>query len=442
MSNPLDQLPFDINSLRTHDEFNWDCVDGIDQIHKDILKTWERIVINLTTPLNKINQSVLGVGESILSNATNQLQQVQDLVTQQDTTITNKLNTSLSPLVTSYGMPSSPSGYYLIYREMSCGTWIPVIEQWNVKPNGRPSYGPYSSWCALAHSAASGIGTRPHYEGIPPYDETYANNLDLMYKEAIQNGFEVDSKCSNNGFAGINLNILKEQVEQLQHCGTTSTSVSTSQQDQGYTELTDLTCEEFLNSQWVTNEAQDNLLLDVRQYSGLRPLYYNSNRQYLSRTTYNRLYNECNNPASSNGIPTSSILNNGTTDIPVPNTCTPCPSSTIQTPTLPLETIQQIQLIDNECCRQLIMSLEGIRINLSQLNNQQPITESLTALEDSNFSDEEYILSEQYLIDLNRSLNEHGTNYYQLNNLNNIKKSIQDLTRETQQIPPIFNKGQ
>src|SRR5579871_1873202 len=87
MNNPLDKAPFDINSLIPYAEFNWDTIQGLDRVVKDVNIAQSRITTGVAKNITKVQNVVKPVVMKIatvqannVKSLTNAVANVQDNV--------------------------------------------------------------------------------------------------------------------------------------------------------------------------------------------------------------------------------------------------------------------------------------------------------------------------------------------------------------------------
>lgn len=400
MSNPLNDVPFDINTLRADDEFNWDCVDGIDQIHKDILKAWERIIIAATTPLNNVNASLIGIGNNIVDYAAKSLPSVQSSIASVDSKITGQLSNAVAPLVTKYGSSQDTGSYYLVWRQRYCNQWYPAIEQWVNPPSDRTHYGPYKSSCALVAACCSGIGLLPGQTTMPLFDSVFRNNLDTSYNTAVSLGWNNDANCDPTHNCGMEIGTRMLEMEAALNCTYPSPVTPIVQPAFPYPSANGISCEEFLQQTWVYHNERivgdDNTLFTQADL----PLIYDGLGRYLTTSQHADYLSRCQRPVS---IPQTQ----GTTDegIPTPNSGPSSPSvptsvnvpiNQTPNPTIdfsPVINVPAQQGFTPQCCDALVRSLAAIASAISG----RPISEfgkDLGIGDCGTMLDDKYLLTE------------------------------------------------
>lgn len=417
MTNPLDELPFDVNSLRVNNEFNWDCIEGIDQIHKDILKSYEKIVLSLVTPIAKTDAAVQSIGDNIVNYASAMRPKVETAIDTIDNSITNQLNSSVAPLVNQYGTPNSPEAYYLLYRQMSCNSWKPVIEKWAVPPSDRPHYGPYKSSCALVATCCGGNGVGSEYPTLPPYSPVLQGNLDHGYGVAVQLGWDKDDQCPPEFNCGISIYEAKAAIEAT--CGPIEGGGTpiVPPVPQVWTYANALTCVDFLASTWTKVDTYGKNIHD--NYGQLlADLYYvNENGGYLSEADYYKLVINCRVTPPPPDYPPYVPPEPPPPYVPPepPPEITECSPELGNCPTPPPPYVPPIigttgGGISSECCESITASLDAIAKALT--GKPIPIT-SVTAEGDdcSSMSDDEYAMSDCLEKDINDYLNRVTAEY-------------------------------
>ncbi len=369
--NPLDELPFDINSLRADSEFNWDCVDGIDQIHKDILKVYEKAILALVTPITKVTDHTLGIGTNIANYAANGIPSITTSVSNVDNTIVGNLNNTLAPLTTKYGTPGSTQLFWVVYRQLQCGNWFGVVEPWVSPPSDRTSYGPYKSECALSTALKSMM---PQLTGMPvmlPFDSEVKAQIDTRYEQAVAAQGGEDDSC--NPLAIWQYNKASEMVQEVQatDCGQQQPTEPTTT-DQAFVpkDGTILDCESFKSRTW-TNGGQIPKFIAMLGLSGTYgPYWYSPDGFYLNNQDYLDKVSLCQGTTNTNPSPVvcppcipapTQESNTGTTGTATNANGTSIPDSGQTTNGT---SVPSLLLNNSECCNDIANALQQIAIAL------------------------------------------------------------------------------
>lgn len=400
MSNPLNDLPFDINELRVQDEFNWDCVDGIDQIHKDILKAWERIVLSLTTPLAKVQSNTLGVGQNIADYTVTIVPQIQQSIDKTDESIKASMLNATTPLTTKYGTTQSKQSYYLVWRQRYCNQWYPAVELWSTPPNDRTWYGPYDSSCALIATMCAGNGVGAGYATMPSYDPVLKSNLDQGYHTAIQLGWGDDGNCDPTHNCGLEVGLHMQQMEAALNCTYPNPVTPPQTSTFPYTNVNGISCEDFHHREWSIKPYL-TANHDLSQFPAIDlPLVFDSDKHYLTKRQYDDYETRCvvvvPHPAQTPITP--QVTNDGTPSQPsnnppvVPVSVNPSgqpPQVTVN----PVINIPQQGGFSVQCCDALVNALTAIASTLTG-RPQNSFTSPPISQDCGTMLDDKYMISE------------------------------------------------
>ena len=145
--NPLDNVEFDVNTLIPFSEFNWDTIDGMDNVNTSIMNTYGTITTDLAAKVNKATAKVADCDSVVVKNLAAQVTRVEDAVEKIDNNIKSIMSGQIQPQLEAYGQGLCDRNHYLIYREINDGSWYPIMEPATSPPVGREAYGPF---CDLA----------------------------------------------------------------------------------------------------------------------------------------------------------------------------------------------------------------------------------------------------------------------------------------------------
>lgn len=141
--NPLDTLSYDVNTLMPYNEFNWDTVDGIDDVHRSIMKSYGAITNDIAKDTAKIEANIAQHDANIASSLDRSIDNLSSGVNASDAGITTSIVEKLSPLVENYGNGIGPLGWYVVYRCLSTGQYGPLLESATQAPVNKEAYGPF-----------------------------------------------------------------------------------------------------------------------------------------------------------------------------------------------------------------------------------------------------------------------------------------------------------
>ena len=141
--NPLDELPYDINTLIPFSEFNWDTIAGMDDIHNDVMKSYSSLASQLADEVGKIEERVGIIDANVVNSLDRQTTMIADNVTAIDTKVLNTLEDATSCFQDEYGNCISELQWYIVNREIEGIGCQWVLEKASSPPLGRESYGPF-----------------------------------------------------------------------------------------------------------------------------------------------------------------------------------------------------------------------------------------------------------------------------------------------------------
>ena len=102
MENPLDKLSFDVNSLMAYPEFNWDCVEGLDDVYKTIVKTYEGIITAISKGMAKTELTKSEIAKDILIPIAAAIDNAESVVNDTQQSISQSLNGSVAGIQSSF----------------------------------------------------------------------------------------------------------------------------------------------------------------------------------------------------------------------------------------------------------------------------------------------------------------------------------------------------
>lgn len=149
--NPLNNLPFDINTLIPETQFNWDVVEGMDAIHNDTQKVYERITTSISTPLDQVVSNQTAFDQDRQRQLTAAISPIEEHITNFDRQVTDTIDSSLQNQITRQGLPGAVEMYWLVMREQPDGKYTGLIERSAAPPSDNEWYGPYQNGCTLGY---------------------------------------------------------------------------------------------------------------------------------------------------------------------------------------------------------------------------------------------------------------------------------------------------
>ena len=141
--NPLDRLPFDVNTLMPFSEFNWDCVDGLDSCHNSIMRAYGSVATDLASKTAKVTERITDQDRLIQESLQRRIDRVSDTITSVDSQIVNNISASASAVSSGLANPANPLRWYIVYYECDDGRSYPVFEHISAAPLNREAYGPF-----------------------------------------------------------------------------------------------------------------------------------------------------------------------------------------------------------------------------------------------------------------------------------------------------------
>jgi hypothetical protein len=297
--NPLNEIPFDINTLIPYTEFNWDTVQGIDDIHKDVENVWKRYVTTRAKDIAKIEEHTNNVDAQILDQSQQALQTINNTLDAVDSRIISHNEAMISPLAAVYGLPAQELQWWVVFRQIKCGEYHPFLEQWAITPTGKEAYGPYEYPCALARAFVTTLPNLLEHglyrPPMIPNDGTWKFAVDEMYNKLIadpgvlerEKGGYVD--CGLDVWTASKIEASCPTESPIESPATSSPVFAVPQPGEILDALHPLSCEEFLASSWhvsqryqsgarqvsiYTNETGNNLNDDQYEAMKIRCLSY------------------------------------------------------------------------------------------------------------------------------------------------------------------------
>jgi phosphoglycolate phosphatase-like HAD superfamily hydrolase len=184
--NPLDQLPFDVNSLIPYSQFNWDIIEDIDGTHKSIMQAYSNTASSLKNKADKISERIADQDRLITESLQRRVDRVSDSIALADAQIVNQLNNGLNALNEIPQSPKGVKGWYIVYRGCDDGLFYPNGEVLTAGPLGKEWYGPFKSCFPLV------IFRQKLDEIIPPRANEFTSPvpgiqdaLDRLYQEGL-----------------------------------------------------------------------------------------------------------------------------------------------------------------------------------------------------------------------------------------------------------------
>lgn len=144
MQNAMDSLGIDPNSLMAYDAFNWDCVDGMDDVYKHIMKVYESVITSLASRLDDCGKTIQSVQGAVTKPIIDNLSEVSSVIADTHSKIATGLSGKLATVGSDYASPGQALQWYIVYRQRTCGNYVPSPEQLSVSPSGYEWYGPYA----------------------------------------------------------------------------------------------------------------------------------------------------------------------------------------------------------------------------------------------------------------------------------------------------------
>lgn len=190
MNNPLNEMPFDVNTLIPYGEFNWDTVSGIDAIHKDIMSAHQDVATRLMTPVVKLESNTNAVHDEIANQITNSIVPLEHRLQAVDSSIVGTLEAKTGNIQTSWGMPNSQLLWYYTLYTTNCNTWYGVLERRGAKPYGYSWLGGVPNVAALV-SALRYMGI---HAGVFQSDVDFVDNFSGHQEQilALYHQYEVN----------------------------------------------------------------------------------------------------------------------------------------------------------------------------------------------------------------------------------------------------------
>jgi hypothetical protein len=433
MSNPLNELPFDLNTLIPFSEFNWDTIDGLDQIHKDITTIHGNILKSMMKPIAKADAATAAIGVANANNAINGLTTVQNAIAPIDSNIQTSISTNAAPLLTQYGSTSNEGQYYIVMRYTDCGNVGAFIEQWITPPTDRVSYGPYGDLCTL-RLVMDHYNTNEKLFPLPyRFDPLYQAALDSSYATMGPVAAH-DPGCT---LASAPFSLMTGQTqEQTLSCPLPSIEATpivapvspVTASSSGNVVLANaypeyivngvLTCGSFCLYQWLTDAASypqptaENAAIYGLLATDL-PIYWNGQGKYLTTPQMEQMKALC---SPCGGTPTPTPITEPTATpitTPIANTITtPIPDSGL--------------VISSTCCDDIVNALKALAIAPSPSNQNETMVAS-------GLDDEQYLISASYESDASIYLKRLKTEYNPsasidsiVSSLNEVRKSLTD----------------
>lgn len=225
MNVSLNDLPFPIDSLIPYNQFNWDCVDGLDCIYKDIQSTYVTIVSQIGKGLDAQQKIIQGIVDSILKHYVSNLDFQGDATSEIYKLVESAIRIGLDEVRNLPSLSSDKGSFYAVYRESSCGRYYPVSELWPSPITTTEYYGPYPNLAILHSVMANILPIKNSSDLVIGGDETLRINLNSSYYSHpnIQLNGQVYSPNDRYGDANLNMIYNKPIQESGRNCDSTLT---------------------------------------------------------------------------------------------------------------------------------------------------------------------------------------------------------------------------
>lgn len=174
MNNPLDELGFDPNELIPYTGFNWDIIQGIDDVHKDTIKVVSRFAVEQAKRLDQVEAVVSSIGSRLQASAMPVIQSAQQTIADINQRAQSQLATSLSGVQAvvayspaQYALPDNYNHFLDDLPSISpCWKWT----HWNLSIPDNPPNGPHA-WSLIEPTLMQ--------PGIPDVGARYANQYGM-----------------------------------------------------------------------------------------------------------------------------------------------------------------------------------------------------------------------------------------------------------------------
>lgn len=157
MNSPLDDLPFDIHTLIPYEQFNWDCVEGLDCVYKDIQAVYSSITSHLGKGIDSVQYIVDGIMGVLLDHYSGSTETATSMLTVIQSDLEKHIKLGLSGVTSAPSVSAAYRQPYIVYREDECKRFLPMVELWPNTPTEVEFYGPYKNQAILRMVASDSL---------------------------------------------------------------------------------------------------------------------------------------------------------------------------------------------------------------------------------------------------------------------------------------------
>jgi len=154
MNTSLNDLDFDINTLIPYDQFNWDCVDGIQCVIDDVNKVMATLAGQIAIGLATVETTYASVINQLQNHVVGSIDFARLIPESIQRDLQAYISAQIAGLPQSGGMGSKPLRAWIVFRETGGGQLYPVVEIWDDLPIGVIGFGPfpnyYAIWCLIS----------------------------------------------------------------------------------------------------------------------------------------------------------------------------------------------------------------------------------------------------------------------------------------------------
>ena len=184
--NVLNTLDFDVNTLIPQNDFNWEIVEGMDQIDQSIAQSYGKVASDIAKGLGKIEERIDVVDSNIEGSLDRQIATTESSINTLDTNLLTQMEIPLACMMDAYGNCISEVNWYVVLRETDGPYCMWTMEPTNSPPLGREAYGPYRDSIPLLVLGNGLTDLLPKRSFCQcPLDKNLQLTLNLAYQQGV-----------------------------------------------------------------------------------------------------------------------------------------------------------------------------------------------------------------------------------------------------------------
>lgn len=183
MINNINQTGVDPNTLIPYADFNWECIDGMDCVYKDLLDTQGSIAKSIGKGITNNAAIVEGVNNGITNNIKENLDDIAATISDVNNNIGVNISSGLTANANVAGSGNGEYGAWVVFLEQTCGVVSPRVIVGYQPPATREYYGPYSNYPRINAVKGLVLGDKPIEQLTPGMPLANKSMLDAMYTD-------------------------------------------------------------------------------------------------------------------------------------------------------------------------------------------------------------------------------------------------------------------